>query len=1557
MPVDLTGIRIENEFYSQHYLAAIFENDLGTWRTALAHQADRQPYESLRVLSRDFNRMREEWRRSRRSELRLGGQREFLESFLTVLGYLVHDILYVETDTGHRLPFYAEIKHANGAARLWIAEAFDIEDEGADLLDLPLHPSQFAEGELEPDGGETWADYAGMIFSQDEPPRWLILAGHTQLVLLDREKWNAKRLMRFDLAEIYSRRETTTFQAMAAFLAADSLCPAEGESLLDAWDENSHRHAFAVSEDLKYSLREAIELLANEAVYSQLQAHRGVYGRQLAEQLSRECLRFMYRILFLLYVESRPELEYVPVNSQTYFSGYSLESLRNLEMVQLTTEEARNGTYIHETLKTLFAMIYQGFPHIDKNAGLFAQGPGTDYGFVIAPLAAHLFDPNLTKLLNKVKIRNFVMQKIIRLMSLSRKGRGGLRGRISYAQLGIIQLGAVYESLLSYRGFFAEEDLYEVKKAGSNPTELDTAYFVTEKQLAQYEENERVYEAGGARLKKHQEGKFIYRMAGRDRQRSASYYTPEVLTRCLVKYALKELLEGKTADEILTLTVCEPAMGSAAFLNEAVNQLAEAYLERREEETGEVVQHQERARELQKVKMFIADRNVYGVDLNPVAVELAEVSLWLNTIYKGAYVPWFGNQLRCGNSLVGARRQVFAAHLLQPEKRDDPVWLKQVPSRVLPGTGREQGRIYHFLTPDKGMVNYTDKIIKELRLEKIKATKEWLKGMKKPFKQSEVQTLQRLSDCIDVLWEQHTGHLREVQRRTQDALSVFGHDEEEVSPLPNQMKDRIFREEVLSEGLRRSSPYLRLKMVMDYWCALWFWPVEAAEELPTRSEWLMDLSLILEGNIYDSEEKGQLSLFPETLPKQMALNFFAREGVDLASLCEQSPRLKLVRELAERYRFMHWELEFANIFADRGGFDLVLGNPPWIKVEWEEGDVLGDGDPLLVIRKMSATEMSRRRADMLARQKSLEWQYLAAYEEATGTKNFLNAWVNYPLLQGVQTNLYKCFLPQAWMVLNARGVSGFVHPEGVYDDARGGVLRQEIYYRLRYHFGFYNELMLFSGIDHHNQYGINIHSNDMAGKVSFQTISNLYVPKTVDQCFENDGTGLVTGIKNDKGKWNTRGHFKRIIHVSEEELALFASLYDEEGTPVLQARMPGLHAASQLSVLYRISEYPHKIRDKSGEIYSTEFWHETNAQNDRIIRRETRFPDILSELILNGPHINVATPFFKTPRSICEFNGDYDPIDLTGITDNYLPRSNYVSACTEEEYRNRIPSITWDGSNVIEHYRLALRNMLSQSGSRTIVSAIIAKGVAHIHGIVSVTFEDKSILLSTAAVTQSLIGDFYIKTTGRSYLYTTWMNLPQIDLTNDVIVRILGLNCLTTHYADLWCDCWQQEFLQDRWTKEDPRLDNTFFSNLTQDWQRQCALRTDYTRRQALLELDVLVARAVGLTLEELCTIYRLQFPVFRSYEDDTWYDRTGRIVFTPNKGLPGIGLNRPSWESIKDWTESEYSVTVQDDTVPGGPHERTITYAAPFDCCNREEDYRTAWEEFERRGEGVNRR
>ena len=418
--------------------------------------------------------------------------------------------------------------------------------------------------------------------------------------------------------------------------------------------------------------------------------------------------------------------------------------------------------------------------------------------------------------------------------------------------MGIIQLGAVYEGLLSYRGFFAENDLYEVQKAGETWNPLNQAFFVTAEQLSEYADNERVYDENG-NLRKYPKGTFIYRLAGRDREKSASYYTPVSLTQCLVKYALKELIgekpedaNYKTADEILKLTVCEPAMGSAAFLNEAVNQLADAYLRRKQQETGTWISHEKIEEETQKVRMYLADRNIFGVDLNPVAVELGEISLWLNSMTKANFVPWFGGQLLCGNSLIGARRQVYKTSLASQRRRGDQTWLDFAPERVMPGTVRDPQTIYHFLLPDTGMADYTDRVIKSMATENIDKIKTWKRSFMAPFAPEDALLLERLSSGIDSLWKAHTRELRELRSATTDNLPIFGHEEVTSKNLSLAEKDRRLSA-LYAQKITKSTPYRRLKMLMDYWCALWFWPIDKADELPTRDEYLMELQYILQG--------------------------------------------------------------------------------------------------------------------------------------------------------------------------------------------------------------------------------------------------------------------------------------------------------------------------------------------------------------------------------------------------------------------------------------------------------------------------------------------------------------------------------------------------------------------------------------------------------------------------------------------------------------------------------------------------------------------------------------
>lgn len=1575
MSMDLTGIVNKNEYFTNHYFSTVFEENasatISGWNAeARESEESRTPWSLLRQNARQYYTAHDKFVRSSVNLQVLANIKALAGSYLKSLGYPEAKPEVVTVDDSLSIPVYLEMTKSNGAPVLWVLLSASKESDAGIMESFVFNADDVDEdavgtlhkGILNEIPNEDLV--TKILFGSAEPPRFVMLIGMNQIALVDRNKWNEKRYLQFELEEIFSRLENTTLQAMAVLLHKDSLCPDDGRVLLDELDEQSQKNASGVSQDLKYALRESIELLGNEVLYDM----KTRLGRDLdanpvdAGQLTLECLRYMYRMLFVLFIESRPELGYAPIKAQSYYSGYSLESLRDIaDNVRDDVNEVGDGYYLHETLAKLYELIYDGYPKTEEELKKATGSNSLHDMFLIAPLKAHIFDPEYTKMITNAKLRNSCMLRIIDLMSLTRATgrRNGRRGRISYANLGINQMGAVYEALLSYRGFIAEHDLYEVKRAGDSFNELDVGYFVSESELDQYTEDERVrYESGekAGKLRMYEKGTFIYRLAGREREKSASYYTPEVLTKCLVKYALKELLEGKTADEILKLTICEPAMGSAAFLNEAINQLAEAYISRKEKETGEIISYEKRFNELQKVKMFIADRNVYGIDLNPVAVELAEVSLWLNTIYEGGFVPWFGTQLVNGNSLIGARRQVYRVENTQSTSKGLR-WYEMEPERIPLGTKRmPKKQVYHFLLGDPGMCSYSDKVIKSLEPDKIKEMAKWNKKFTEPITDDEVVTLLRLSAAIDELWEAQIQQRKEVGVKTQDALSVFGYtDDAEDSHTTIRQKDKIFSERYKSEHMRNAGPYARLKFAMDYWCALWFWPIDKADLLPSRSEFLFDMSLILEGtmasvNITDSVKGGQLSLFPTEM-EQMAMNIIGTYGtdtiVDIPRLRQETPRLDLAAQIAEQNKFMHWELEFADLFAERGGFDLIIGNPPWIKIEWNEQSVLSDTHPMFAVKKLTATQTTHKRAEALENTVTRK-MYFSEYEMLSGEQAFLNAVQNYADLKGQQTNLFKCFLPQSWMFSGKSGVAAFVHPEGVYDDPKGGALREKLYPRLRYHFQFANERKLFPEVDHHTQFSLNVYGGPLM--VSFDTISNLYDAKSIVECYEGDDTATIPGIKDENGDWNAKGHPDRIIHVTKKELAVFAKLFDGNDN-WKQAKLPQLHVVQLVDALRVFADQPKTIATESEKIYTAEMWHETNNQIDGTIERNVDFPESVKSMIYSGPHIGVANPLFKTSRRICKLNSDFDPIDLTYIDDGYLQRCNYSIACSYEEYRNRTPVTQWN-IHYDEEYRLCMRKMLNQGGERTYMVAIIPPLSEHIHGNFGMCM--KQGLASFAANSFSIPFDFYLKSTGKANInFSAASGFPILENwkhQKDTICRALLLNCVTKYFTNLWNKEYAASFALQSWSKSDPRLSNTRFSTLTSEWTWNTPLRTDYERRQALVEIDVLTAMALGMTLEQLKTIYRIQFPVLQSYEADTWYDANGRITFTNNRSLVGVGFDRKEFElNMKDAPAGKkFYRTIMDDTMPGGPVERTIEYVAPFDRCDREQDYEIAWKFFE---------
>ena len=1118
------GIANESEFYSHHFFAHVFQSRIKDWLQQRAGSAVEEdpPAKRLARLAAPFFQHHARYPADEGFAAQLQWHRDLHRDLLRALGY---DINPEEQEWvgGQPLPVWAQVGKTAGLPDVIVLPAFNPDqrprhpEQTTDPLDATLDARHFdieeVPGAYIAKGKKTPRPLAEILsdalFAADHPPRFVLVVGEVEWILIDRFKWPANRFLRFDLTEILGTKLPATLNACYALLHLEALCPEAGEGLLDTLDAESHKHDAGVSEDLKYALRDAIELLGNEAARQLIADHGYSYtgaAKPLnAGQLSTECVRLVYRLIFLFYIEARPELGYVPINrSDVYTRGYSLEHLRDLTLTDLHATQAQQGGYFDKTLRKLFSLVAEGTAPTGHRAQPVLTGSATVNAFELAPLDSRLFDPASTPLLNKVRFPNHIWQAVLRGLSFARDPKTRRTRRVSYQALSINQLGAVYEALLSYRGFFAAEDLYEVMPAakeqpaesaddeagegeasgGEEGGESEEAYggttdllgngwFVTRDKIGDYKNAEKVTftnAEGRKELRVYPKGTFIYRLAGRDRQKSASYYTPQSLTQCLVKYALKELLEGKTADQVLTLRVLEPAMGSAAFLNEAVNQLAQAYLERKQQEQKRRIPHDQYPQELQKVRMRLADANVFGVDLNPIATELAEVSLWLNAIYgetdetgrpKPARVPWFGYQLFTGNSLVGARPQVFRASQLNaprnlrgPDGKSVPnpqCWLNAVPRRLAPGEPRRDDEIYHFLLPDEGMCDYANKAVKEYFGGELDRVKTWKKALLGPFSDLEIRRLKQLSAKIDALWAEHARQLAQDRALTEDTLPVWP-DTAEGRISSRASKEATRKAGMLSEDGDTATPYRRLKLVMDYWCALWFWPLDQAKALPSRTQWITEIGAILEGNIMEIDEQPELALDVPTegaaagaavgaasaassslrtagdvrlkphlqevqpslfddQPGQLALAAPANVRLEpdlhdrygelrIKRLREHFPRVTQVEALATRFRFFHWELNFADIFRASGGFDLILGNPPWLKVEWEEKGILGEADPRIAIRKTSASDLAKRRAALFEERPDMLGPWLDEFCEQAGMQAFLNAVQNYPVAQG-----------------------------------------------------------------------------------------------------------------------------------------------------------------------------------------------------------------------------------------------------------------------------------------------------------------------------------------------------------------------------------------------------------------------------------------------------------------------------------------------------------------------------------------------------------------------------
>ncbi|MYE88780.1 N-6 DNA methylase [Candidatus Poribacteria bacterium] len=539
-------------------------------------------------------------------------EHEFIQPLLEQLGHVFEVQPSLQTSQGTKRPDYAFFasRDAHNAAQPHINtnQFFKTALAVGDAKKWSLNLDHRAQGSGDPFTNQN-PNYQIDFYLREADRDWGILANGRQWRLYHRQtsyRWDS--FYEVDLAALLSENGgLDAFRYFYNLFRRDAFSPdASGTTFLDRVLTESQQYTVGVSDDLKNRVYDALRLL----IGGFLNFHRNHFDETDSplDKIQTNCLILLYRILFTLYAESRNLL---PLDNHDYAMQYSLDHLATdiHEKLDDGITPAPGVSLYWTRLKELFTLINDGWEdHIPQYNG-------------------GLFNPQQHPFLESYEIGDDTLAQVIELLTRTEAGE-----RIAYRDLDVRHLGDIYEGLLEYQPQIADQDLVIVSKKGSETVAPKSS----PNQETAYSEGE------------------VYLLTDRgERKATGSYYTPDYIVRYIVENTLAPLCEGKSVDEILSLKILDPATGSGHFLVGVVDYLAEELITH--PDAPDITETTDAETELAYWRRRVVESCVYGVDLNPMAVELAKLSLWLHTVAKGEPLSFLDHHIRCGNSLIGAK--------------------------------------------------------------------------------------------------------------------------------------------------------------------------------------------------------------------------------------------------------------------------------------------------------------------------------------------------------------------------------------------------------------------------------------------------------------------------------------------------------------------------------------------------------------------------------------------------------------------------------------------------------------------------------------------------------------------------------------------------------------------------------------------------------------------------------------------------------------------------------------------------------------------------------------